>query len=140
MRRHFSVSAAYVGATYACLAIGALGFSIGLWNASMQLNEQGYYFTLLAFGLFSAVVVQKNVRDREEGLPVSDVFYGLGYVALALALLLLAVGLWNATLSASEKGFYAMSFLLSLFSAVTVQKNVRDARAAGQDGKAERAD
>ena len=26
----------------------------------------------------------------------------------------------------SEKGFYAMSFVLSLFAAVTVQKNVRD--------------
>jgi uncharacterized membrane protein YiaA len=26
----------------------------------------------------------------------------------------------------SEKGFYGMSFLLSLFSAITVQKNTRD--------------
>jgi len=26
----------------------------------------------------------------------------------------------------SEKGFYGMAFLLSLFAAVTVQKNVRD--------------
>jgi hypothetical protein len=29
-------------------------------------------------------------------------------------------------MAASEKGFYAMSFVLSLFAAVTVQKNVRD--------------
>jgi hypothetical protein len=34
--------------------------------------------------------------------------------------------LWNAELASSEKGFYAMSFLLSLFGAVAVQKNVRD--------------
>jgi len=40
--------------------------------------------------------------------------------------LLLTVGLWNATLERSEKGFYAMSFLLSLFAVVAVQKNVRD--------------
>ena len=26
----------------------------------------------------------------------------------------------------SEKGFYAMAYVLSLFAAVTVQKNVRD--------------
>jgi len=32
----------------------------------------------------------------------------------------------NATLAQSEKGFYAMSFLLSLFGAVAVQKNTRD--------------
>ena len=42
------------------------------------------------------------------------------------AVLLLTVGLWNAELELSEKGFYAMAFALSLFGAVTVQKNVRD--------------
>ena len=45
---------------------------------------------------------------------------------MLLALLLLTVGLVNASLQNSEKGFYAMSFLLSLFAAVAVQKNVRD--------------
>jgi len=39
---------------------------------------------------------------------------------------LLTIGLWNATLQPSEKGFYAMSFVLSLFAVVAVQKNVRD--------------
>ncbi|MEY4747841.1 MAG: yiaA/B two helix domain [Pseudomonadota bacterium] len=29
----------------------------------MLLNEKGYYFTLLVYGLFAAVAVQKNVRD-----------------------------------------------------------------------------
>jgi len=39
---------------------------------------------------------------------------------------LLTVGLWNATLALSEKGFYAMAFLMSLFAAIAVQKNTRD--------------
>ena len=47
-------------------------------------------------------------------------------ISVLLALLLLTVGLWNATLQTSEKGFYALAFLLSLFAAVTVQQNVRD--------------
>lgn len=47
-------------------------------------------------------------------------------MSLAIAVLLLTVGLWNATLAASEKGFYAMAFLLALFGAVAVQKNIRD--------------
>jgi uncharacterized membrane protein YiaA len=34
--------------------------------------------------------------------------------------------LWNAQMAYSEKGFFAMSFVLSLFAAVAVQKNVRD--------------
>ena len=39
---------------------------------------------------------------------------------------LLTVGLFNATLAGSEKGFYAMAFLPSLFGVVAAQKNVRD--------------
>jgi uncharacterized membrane protein YiaA len=42
------------------------------------------------------------------------------------ALLLLTLGLWQATLAPSEKGFYAMAYVLCLFAAVTVQKNARD--------------
>ncbi len=119
-------SGAYIAATYVCLGLGALGFLMGLWNAEMQLNEKGYYFTLLAFGLFSSVSLQKCVRDRSEGIPVSGAYYGLCYGAVGLSMLLLATGLWNATLLLSEKGYYGMSFVLALYSAVTVQKNVRD--------------
>ena len=39
----------------------------------------------------------------------------------------------NATLSDSEKGFYAMSFLLALFGSVAVQKNIRDLAHFGSD-------
>ena len=39
---------------------------------------------------------------------------------------LLVIGLWNATLLLSEKGFYGLAYFLSLFGAVAVQKNVRD--------------
>jgi uncharacterized membrane protein YiaA len=47
-----------------------------------------------------------------------------------LSICLLVIGLWNATLLPSEKGFYAFAFLLSIFGAIAVQKNVRDAQAA----------
>lgn len=42
----------------------------------------------------------------------------------------MAVGLWNATVDRSEKGFFAMAFLLSLFGAIAVQKNTRDIAAS----------
>ena len=117
---------AFVGASWAALLVGVVVYLTGLWNAGMLLNEKGYYFTLLMYGLFSAVSLQKSVRDRLEGIPVTGIYYGLCWVSLVLVLLLLTVGLWNAALAPSEKGFYAMSFLLSLFGAVAVQKNIRD--------------
>jgi uncharacterized membrane protein YiaA len=96
----------------------------------MQLNEKGYYFTILMYGLFAGVSVQKCVRDRLEGIPVTDIYYGISWVSTILTLVLLAVGLWNATLLPSEKGFYAFAFLLSIFGAISVQKNTRDSQAA----------
>ena len=122
-------SAAFIGASWMALITGVTAFIIGLWNAEMELNEKGYYFTVLMFGLFSAISVQKAVRDQIEGIPVTNIYYGLAWFSTILSIVLLTVGLWNATLLRSEKGFYAMSFVLSLFSAIAVQKNTRDMKA-----------
>jgi uncharacterized membrane protein YiaA len=122
-------SPAFIGASWAALFIGVIAFLIGLWNAEMELNEKGYYFTVLMFGLFAAISVQKAVRDQLEGIPVTNIYYGLAWFATLLSIVLLTVGLWNAELTKSEKGFYAMSFVLSLFAAIAVQKNTRDMKA-----------
>jgi uncharacterized membrane protein YiaA len=123
-------STAFVGASWVALGTGTFGYLIGLWRSDMQLNEKGYYFTVLMYGLFSVVSLQKAVRDRLENIPVTDIYYGISWFSVILSILLLTIGLWNATLLASEKGFYAFAFLLALFAAVTVQKNIRDAQAA----------
>ncbi|WP_010521383.1 inner membrane protein YiaA [Aquimarina agarivorans] len=117
---------AFTGASWVALMAGIVAFCIGLFNTEMQLNEKGYYFTILLFGLFSAVSVQKNVRDKLEGLSVTEMYYGISWFAALASITLLVIGLWNADLDLSEKGFYSMSFLLSLFSAIAVQKNTRD--------------
>jgi len=122
-------SFAFVAASWTALLSGGSAFLIGLWNAEMQLSEKGYYFTALMYGLFAAVSLQKIVRDRLDGVPVTGIYYGLAWFSVLLAILLLTIGLWNATLAPSEKGFYGMSFLLSLFAAVAVQKNIRDGAA-----------
>lgn len=119
-------SNAFVAASWVALGAGMLGYLIGLWGSDMLLNERGYYFTVLMFGLFSVVSLQKSVRDRLEGLPVTDIYYGICWFGTILSIVLLIVGLWNATLLPSEKGFYAFAFLLALFGAVAVQKNTRD--------------
>ena len=119
-------SIAFVGASWVALLVGFAAFNVGLFNATMALNEKGYYFTVLMYGLFAAISVQKSVRDRLEGIPVTALYYGISWVSVLLTVILLAVGLWHATLTLSEKGFYAMSFVLSLFAAIAVQKNTRD--------------
>ena len=119
-------SNAFVGASWVALIAGMSAFFIGLWNASMMYSEKGYYFTVMLFGLFSVISVQKAVRDRLEGISVTDMYYGLSWFCTIGSVVLLTVGLWNASLQGSEKGFYAMSFLLSMFSAIAVQKNTRD--------------
>ncbi|MCG2614048.1 YiaA/YiaB family protein [Terrimonas sp. NA20] len=123
-------SAAFIGASWVALLAGISAYLIGLGNAEMQLNEKGYYFTVLMFGLFAAISVQKAVRDQLEGIPVTNIYYGLAWFSTILAVILLTVGLWNADLTKSEKGFYAMSFVLSIFAAIAVQKNTRDMKIA----------
>jgi len=132
-------STAFVGASWGAMLVGAAAYLIGLWNAQMALNEKGYYFTILLYGCFAAVSLQKTLRDRTEGLPVTGMYVGLCWISLVASILLLAVGLFNATLMPSEKGFYAMSFVLTLFAIVAVQKNVRDLAAAGPKPLAEQA-
>lgn len=117
---------AFISASWTALLTGMVSYCVGLWNANMLLNEKGYYFTILLFGLFSAVSVQKSVRDRLEGIPVTDIYYSISWFTTVTSVLLLIIGLWNADLLLSEKGFYGMSFMLSLFSAIAVQKNTRD--------------
>lgn len=129
-KQNLGPSPAFIAASWAALLIGIVAFIVGLWNAEMALNEKGYYFTVLLFGLFAAISVQKAVRDRLEGIPVTDLYYGLAWFATIAAVILLTAGLWNAGMTRSEKGFYAMSFVLSLFAAIAVQKNTRDVRAS----------
>lgn len=119
-------SAAFVGASWMTLIIGMLSYCIGLFNSDMAYNEKGYYFTILLFGLFSVISVQKSVRDRLEGIPVTDLYYSISWFSTIASIVLLIIGLWNADLLLSEKGFFGMSFVLGLFSALAVQKNTRD--------------
>jgi uncharacterized membrane protein YiaA len=119
-------TSAFVGASWAVLILGFVSFCVGLWNATMTKSEKGFYAAVLVLGVFAAVSLQKSVRDRVEGLPVSALYLGLSWAVVAIAVLMLVVGLWNSGMLLSEKGFYGLAFAMTLFAAVAVQKNVRD--------------
>ncbi|MGB0869126.1 MAG: inner membrane protein YiaA [Flavobacteriales bacterium] len=119
-------TSAFISASWVALMAGMVAYCIGLFNATMALNEKGYYLVVLLFGLFSVISVQKSVRDRSEGLQVTDIYYGISWFTSVASILFLAIGLWRADLLPSEKGFYGMAYTLSLFAAIAVQKNTRD--------------
>ncbi|MCH7307978.1 hypothetical protein MMO38_07455 [Acinetobacter sp. NIPH 1852] len=119
-------TSAFIAASWVALLTGGVGFIIGLWNADMPLHEKGYYFVILLYGLFSAASLQKTVRDQLEEIPVTAIYYALCWASMAVCIVLLLISLWNADITMSEKGFYIMSFLLSLFGVVATQKNIRD--------------
>ncbi|WNF23512.1 inner membrane protein YiaA [Mesobacillus jeotgali] len=130
-RKEGEPTSAFKGASWGALLIGISAYLIGLFNATMELNEKGYYFAVLVFGLYAAVSLQKAVRDKEEDIPVTNIYYGISWFALIVSISLMAIGLYNAgSIILSEKGFYAMSFVLSIFAAITVQKNIRDTQRA----------
>lgn len=119
-------TAAFVGASWVALMIGAGLFFIGLWNAEMLFIEKGFYLAVFLLGLFAAISVQKAVRDRAEDVPVTSIYVGIAWAMLLVALLLMGAGLWNSEMTLSEKGFYGIGLTMALFAAVAVQKNVRD--------------
>lgn len=125
-QKQLQPSGAFIFASWFAFGIGFIGYLVGLWRNDMLLNEKGYYFTVLMFGVFAVISVQKSVRDRMEGVAVTDLYYGICWFFTITSITLLVVGLWNATILPSEKGFYAFAFILSLFGSVTIQKNVRD--------------
>ena len=72
-----------------------------------------------------------------EGVPTTKAYFLASAVATASAIVLLVIGLLNAELLLSEKGFFGMAFTLSLFAAITVQKNVRDSQSHSEPSSVE---
>ncbi|KPC55101.1 inner membrane protein YiaA [Amantichitinum ursilacus] len=129
-QHHNAPTGAFIAASWVALLLGMGAYLLGLWNGAMQLNERGYYLVVMLYGLYSAISIQKSVRDRQEGIPVTAMYYGLSWFSVLTSVSLLGIGLYNASLQSSEKGFYAMAFTLALFGAIAVQKNTRDLNAA----------
>lgn len=117
---------AFIGASWAALALGAVVYFVSLWRADMDPFEKGFFLGAFFFGTVSAVGLQKSVRDRHEGVPVTSIYLGVSWLGLALSIAMLAWGLWNSPLLPSENGLYGMTFAMTVFAVTVVQKNVRD--------------
>jgi uncharacterized membrane protein YiaA len=126
-------SSAFIFASWAAMLIGIVTYLIGLYNVDLELANKGYFLVVLLYSLFAAVSVQKSVRDKLENIQVSSLYISISWFALISGILFLVIGLWNTTvLDVASRGFYGMAFVLSLFAAIAVQKNVRDTLAANR--------
>jgi len=121
---------AFVAASWATLLIGLVSFAVGLWNSGLAKSEVGFYAATMILGVFAGISLQKSVRDKAEGLPVTVIYLGVAWAVVALSMIMMVAGLWNSGMTLSERGFYGLAFLMTLFAAVAVQKNVRDALSA----------
>lgn len=119
-------STAFIAASWAALIVGIAAYIFGLFNAQMSLSEKGFYLAILLYALHAAVSIQKIVRDKSEGIFVSKMYESITWASVAIPVALLVIGLWNVELLLSEKGFYGIAFFMSMFAAITVQKNTRD--------------
>ena len=73
-RKEGEPTPAFIGASWGALLVGVAAYFIGLFNAAMQLNEKGYYFAVLIFGLYAAVSLQKAVRDKDVNpMPINEI-------------------------------------------------------------------
>ena len=105
---------------------GIIVYVIGLFRSQMEINEMGFYFAVLILGLFATISVQEVLRNRHEKIPVSGVYFSLALLALVSALTMFIIALFRVNLLPSEVGFYGISYFLTLFGAICVQKMVRD--------------
>ncbi|QCJ71922.1 inner membrane protein YiaA [Providencia heimbachae] len=124
--REFTGFNAFNAISWIAVIGGIIVYLAGLWRSEMELNEKGYYFAILLLGLFSSISVQKTVRDKLDNIPTTQSYYFACMFAFFASIALMAIGLFNAALLPSEKGFYGIAFFLCLFGSIAVQKNIRD--------------
>ncbi len=82
--------------------------SVRVWNAEMQLNEKGYYFAVLVLDCFLLRLIKRPFGTSMKAYRHFHLLYDLPDCLYYLCCITV-VGLWNATLLLSEKGYYGLA-------------------------------
>lgn len=128
---------AFTAVSYFALAAGLLLFAIGVYNADWQLNVKGYYILCVVLITMACIVVQKVTRDNTEDKFLQEqnpkhrmrntaAFTMMSYLCLVIGYAMFLIGLYNAPFELNVKGYYIAVVLLISYSAIGVQKVVRD--------------
>ncbi|WP_160723765.1 YiaA/YiaB family inner membrane protein [Bacillus sp. USDA818B3_A] len=57
---------AFTFLSYFTLFAGIILFTIGLYNAELELNEKGYYIAVMLLIIVRSILTQKVIRDNTE--------------------------------------------------------------------------
>ncbi|WP_201318070.1 YiaA/YiaB family inner membrane protein [Paenibacillus sp. EPM92] len=128
---------AFTAVSYFAFAAGLFLFAIGVYNADWQLNVKGYYILCVVLITMACIVVQKVARDNAEDkflqqdnpkhkMRNTTAFTGMSYIGLLIGYAMFFIGLYNAPFELNVKGYYIAVVLLISYSAIGVQKVIRD--------------
>ena len=120
-------SFAFVALSWVAALAGVVLYGSMLFNsAALTWSDKNFFAAILVFAVYAAISVQKIVRDRIEGVPFTNLYYGVSWLAVIVAIGMFVNGLFGVNVTMSERGFYGMAMLLTLFGAIAIQKNTRD--------------
>ncbi len=121
-------SGAWQGVSWFAFALGAIVFLYGVWYApGISVGERYFLYTAALFSLYGCLGVSKVVRDRQEGIPVTALFYGLSFVAAIAPFALVSYNMiFDSTLLVSTRTLLGMTFALTAYATLGIAKNERD--------------
>jgi uncharacterized membrane protein YiaA len=120
-------SFAFVALSWVAALAGVVLYGSMLFNSTaLTWSDKNFFAAILVFAVYAAISVQKIVRDRIEGVPFTNLYYGVSWLAVIIAIGLFVNGIFTVNINMSERGFYGMAMLLTLFGAIAIQKNTRD--------------
>jgi uncharacterized membrane protein YiaA len=119
--------------------LGAVTFFYTAWySPGMTPSDRFFLYTAVLFSLFGSLSVSKSVRDREEGVPITGLFFGLSWVAALAPFLLVAFNLgFYSAIPEANRALLAMAFALATYAVLAIAKNERD-RACARSGAHQR--
>lgn len=121
-------SGAWQGVSWFAFALGAVTYLYAVWYAEgITVGERYFLYTAALFSLYGCLGVSKVVRDKQEGIPVTALFYGLSFIAALAPFVLVSYNmLFDSTLAASSRTLIGMAFALSAYATLGIAKNERD--------------
>ncbi len=121
-------SGAWQGVSWFAFTLGAVTYLFTVWYAvGITVGERYFLYTAALFSLYGCLGVSKVVRDRQEGIPVTALFYGLSFVAALAPFVLVSYNmLFDSTLPTSSRTLIGMAFALTAYATLGIAKNERD--------------
>jgi len=112
--------------------LGPTTFFYTAWYApTVGATDRFFLYTAVLFSFFGSLSVSKSVRDRQEGVPITGLFYGLSWVAALTPFVLVVYYLtFYSDMEGSYRALLGMAYSLATFAVLAIAKNERDKTAA----------